>query len=176
MKVEEIFEILKNELPDAVYEPDSETPVDPIATADPLKINKIAEFLSSDDRLLFDSLMNLSGVDDANGEKQKDEQGDDVIQGGTLSVYYHLHSTKLHHKFTLKVSAPLENPEVESVESIWKTANWHEREAYDLIGIKFLHHPDLRRILMPEDWEAGHPLRKDYKNPEFYQGMKVPYD
>lgn len=176
MKVEEIFEILKNELPDAVYEPDSETPVDPIATADPLKINKIAEFLSSDDRLLFDSLMNLSGVDDANGEKQKDEQGDDVIQGGTLSVYYHLHSTKLHHKFTLKVSAPRENPEVESVESIWKTANWHEREAYDLIGIKFLHHPDLRRILMPEDWEAGHPLRKDYKNPEFYQGMKVPYD
>jgi NADH-quinone oxidoreductase subunit C len=176
MKAEEIFEILKNEFPDAVYEIDTETPVDPIATADPLQINKIAEFLSNDERLQFDSLMNLSGVDDANGEKEKDEQGDEVIKGGTLSVYYHLDSTKLRHKFTIKVSAPREQPEVESVESIWKTANWHEREAYDLIGIKFLHHSDLRRILMPEDWDAGYPLRKDYKNPEFYQGMKVPYD
>ena len=124
--------------------------------------------------LLFDSLMNLSGVDDANGQTQKDESGDTII-GGTLSVYYHLESTSLTHKITLKVSASRENPEVNSVESVWKCADWHEREAYDLIGIKFLNHPDLRRILMPYDWEAGHPLRKDYKNPEFYQGMKVPY-
>ena len=74
----------------------------------------------------------------------------------------------------MKVSALRENPEVESVESVWKCADWHEREAYDMYGFKFLNHPDLIRILMPYDWE-GYPLRKDYKNPEFYQGMKVPY-
>ena len=118
--------------------------------------------------------MNLSGVDDANGEKEKDEKGFDTIKGGTLSVWYHLESIELKHKITLKVSTERENPEVASVAEIWRSSDWHEREAFDLYGIKFLNHPDLRRILMPYDWEAGHPLRKDYKNPEFYQGMKVP--
>ena len=119
--------------------------------------------------------MNLSGVDDANGKKTADADGTQIISGGTLSVYYHLESTKLRHKLTLKVSTEREKPEVASVESTWRHADWHEREAYDLLGIIFINHPDLRRILMPYDWEAGYPLRKDYKNPEFYQGMKVPY-
>ena len=119
--------------------------------------------------------MNLSGVDDANGQSTNDADGSSTITGGTLSVYYHIESTKLKHKLCLKVSAPRENPQVESVSEVWKHADWHEREAYDLVGINFLNHPDLRRILMPYDWEYGHPLRKDYKNPEFYQGMKVPY-
>jgi NADH-quinone oxidoreductase subunit C len=119
--------------------------------------------------------MVLSGVDDANGTKIKDEDGVDVISGGSLSVYYHLHSTYLKHKITLKVSTQRDNPQVESVYNIWRTSDWHEREAFDMFGIIFLNHPDLRRILMPYDWEAGYPLRKDYKNPEFYQGMKVPY-
>ena len=119
--------------------------------------------------------MNLSGVDDANGEKITAEDESETIEGGTLSVFYHLDSTSLKHKITLKVSAPRENPEVESVENIWRAADWHEREAYDMYGIIFLNHPNLIRILMPYDWDAGYPLRKDYKNPEFYQGMKVPY-
>jgi NADH-quinone oxidoreductase subunit C len=105
--------------------------------------------------------MNLSGVDE--------------IKDGLLSVYYHLESTKLKHKITLKVSTDRNNPEVPSVIEVWKGADWHEREAYDMFGIIFLNHPDLRRILMPYDWDAGFPLRKDYENPEFYQGMKVPY-
>jgi NADH-quinone oxidoreductase subunit C len=92
-----------------------------------------------------------------------------------ISVYYHLESTSLKHKVILKVSTGREKPEIPSVVEIWKGADWHEREAYDLFGIIFLNHPDLRRILMPYDWEYGYPLRKDYENPEFYLGMKVPY-
>ncbi len=172
---DEIFNILKEKFGDSVIELVSSQPVEPFITIKPNEIDKICRFLFENEELLFDSLMNLSGVDDANGKKVADQNGDNIIEGGTLSVYYHLESTKIKHKLVLKTSTPRENPEVNSVESIWRHADWHEREAYDLFGIIFLNHPDLRRILMPYDWEAGHPLRKDYKNPEFYHGMKVPY-
>ncbi|MCU7497504.1 MAG: NADH-quinone oxidoreductase subunit C [Ignavibacteria bacterium] len=171
---EEIFNILKQEFPEDVLELLNQ-PTEPIIVASPGAIHNICFYLRDTEGLQFDSLMVLSGVDDANGEKQTEEDGSVTINGGTLSVYYHLESLSLTQKVTLKVSTPRDNPEVESVESVWKSANWHEREAYDMFGIKFLHHPDLRRILMPYDWDAGYPLRKDYKNPEFYQGMKVPY-
>lgn len=173
---EEIFEILKAKFGDAVIEIQTEKPVEPIIIVDQKKINEVGVFLRDNDELLFDALMNLSGVDDANGKKVQDEEGNEKVEGRTLSVYYHLHSTELKHKITLRVSAPIGAPEVESVEGVWKTADWHEREAFDLLGIKFLNHPNLMRILMPYDWpEGSHPLRKDYKNPEFYLGMKVPY-
>jgi NADH-quinone oxidoreductase subunit C len=172
---EEIFEILKSQFGDSIISIDKETPTEPIISVDPLQIHKVGAFLRDNEDLKFDSLMCLSGVDDANGTKVKGEDGTETIQGGTLSVYYHLHSIDLKHKITIKVSAPREDANVESVENVWKCADWHEREAFDMVGIKFLNHPDLRRILMPYDWEAGYPLRKDYKNPEFYQGMKVPY-
>ena len=61
------------------------------------------------------------------------------------------------------------------MESIWKTADWHEREAYDMMGIKFSNHPDMKRILLPEDWE-GYPLKKDYKVADYYHGMHIPKD
>jgi NADH-quinone oxidoreductase subunit C len=79
-----------------------------------------------------------------------------------------------HHKIAVKVKCTKEKNTVPSVAEIWRTAEWHEREAYDLVGIVFEGNPDLRRILCPEDWE-GHPLRKDYKVAEFYHGIKVPY-
>jgi len=172
---QEILEILKAQFPNLEFQLDASLPVETFIIADAMAINKISNFLAENEELLFDSLMNLSGVDDANGTKVKDEEGNETINGGTLSVYYHLYSTKIGHKITVRVSTARENPEVESVENVWKTANWHEREAFDMFGIKFLNHSDLRRILMPIDWEAGYPLRKDYKNPEFYQGMKVTY-
>ncbi|MEK6552106.1 MAG: NADH-quinone oxidoreductase subunit C [Bacteroidota bacterium] len=172
---EDIFESLKKEFDEAILSIDKETPTEPIISVDPMHIHKVGLFLRDNEERKFDSLMVLSGVDDANGTKTKDEDGADIISGGTLSVYYHLHSTILKHKITLKVSTPRENPQVESVYNVWRTSDWHEREAYDMYGIIFLNHPDLRRILMPYDWEAGYPLRKDYKNPEFYKGMKVPY-
>lgn len=171
---EEIFEILKTQFPDAVLGLDSSLPTEPIINVDPLKIKEIALFLRDNEELKFDSLMLLSGVDDANGTKAKDEAGVDTITGGTLSVYYHLDSIYLKHKVTLRVSAPREKPEVESVYNVWRSSDWQEREAFDMIGIVFLNHPNLIRILMPYDWE-GHPLRKDYRNPEFYQGMKINY-
>ncbi len=172
--IEEIFSILKEKFPDSVTELLADKPVEPFIEASPLEIDKICIFLIENEELKFDSLMNLSGVDDANGDKEKDEKGLETIKVETLSVWYNLESIELNHKITLKVSTEREIPEVASVAEIWRSADWHEREAFDLYGIKFLNHPDLRRILMPYDWEAGYPLRKDYKNPEFYQGMKVP--
>jgi NADH-quinone oxidoreductase subunit C len=172
---EEIFKILKAKFQDSVLEFKSDKPVEPFITINPLEVDKVCRFLFDDNDLAIDSLVNLSGVDDANGEKVKDEEGLIIIKGGTLSVWYHLESIKHKHKLVLKTSTEREKPEVTSVSEIWNSANWHEREVFDLYGINFLNHPDLRRILMPYDWEAGYPLRKDYQNPEFYQGMKVPY-
>ena len=174
-KPDEIFQLLKDEFRDAVIEIQTELPTEPLIIVDPLKIDKVSLYLRDTEGLEFDTLMVLSGVDDANGEKIIGDDESEIIKGGTLSVYYHLDSMRMKHKVSLKVSTPRDKPEVASVESVWRTADWHEREAFDMYGIKFLNHPDLRRILMPEDWEESYPLRKDYKNPEFYKGMKVPY-
>jgi NADH-quinone oxidoreductase subunit C len=75
----------------------------------------------------------------------------------------------------LRVVLDREKPEVPSLSGIWKTADWHEREAYDFFGIQFTGHPNLTRILLPADWE-GHPLRKDYVEQERYHGIKVKYE
>lgn len=79
-----------------------------------------------------------------------------------LEVAYNLRSLNLKHEFCLRTKLSRNDPRVPSVTSLWKAANWHEREAFDLMGIVFEGHPDLRRILLPEDWE-GYPLRKDYE-------------
>jgi NADH-quinone oxidoreductase subunit C len=176
MSVEEILDKLKTKFPKSEFILENELPVEPFIVVDQLKLPEICEFLRDEELLLFDSLMNLSGIDDNNAVKVKDEEGNEKVEGRTLSVYYHLHSMKLDHKIVLKVSVPIEKPEVESVESVWKCADWHEREAYDMFGIIFLNHPNLTRILMPYDWEDGsYPLRKDFETPEFYNGMKIPY-
>ena len=156
---QEIHDTLKAKFPAAVLEAKLDGVPDPWIKISPDRIGEVAAFLRDDGKLRFDALMCLSGVD---------------YTGGRLGVVYHLHSMQWNHKVTLKVDVTVENPHCRSVESIWKTANWHEREAFDLIGIVFDGHPDLRRILMPYDWE-GHPLRKDYQVPQFYNGMKVPY-
>lgn len=111
------------------------------------------------DGCYFDSLSSITGID--NG-----------AEANTMEVVYNLYSIPLEHHIMLKVVVDRNKPEVPSVTDIWKTANWHERETYDLLGIVFTNHPDLRRLLMPADWE-GHPLRKDYTEPERYRGMKT---
>lgn len=87
-----------------------------------------------------------------------------------IRLFYHLYSLTHQCRLTIETETPLENPEIESVAKIWKSANWLERETYDLLGVRFKQHPDLRRILLPEDWK-GHPLRKDYQSPESYNGI-----
>ena len=103
---------------------------------------------------------------------------DNGVEKGTIEVIYHIYSIPFDKHIILKVVEPRGDekqlPSVPTVSTIWKTADWHEREAFDLLGIYFEGHPDLRRILMPNDWE-GHPLRKDYKEQENYHGIKVAY-
>ena len=109
------------------------------------KLFRIAKQLRENKETDFDFLFCLTGVD----------------YGAELGVVYHLRSTSLGHIVVLKVKTPdRENPEFQSVTDIWKTADLHEREVYDLLGIKFTGHPDLRRLFLDSSW--GYPLRKDY--------------
>ncbi|MFB3825380.1 MAG: NADH-quinone oxidoreductase subunit C [Bryobacteraceae bacterium] len=78
-----------------------------------------------------------------------------------FEIVYHLHSIERNLRLRLKCRIPGEDPEIDSVASVWRAANWYERETWDLFGVRFRNHPDLRRIMLPEDW-SGHPLRKDY--------------
>ncbi len=126
-----------------------------------LEIKKVCQELYQNPSTYFDMLSCLTGID--NGP-----------EANTMEVVYNLYSIPFNHHLMLKVVLSRENPEIDSVSQIWQTANWHEREAFDMYGIKFNGHPDLRRILMPADWE-GHPLRKDYKHQEYYRDVKVEY-
>lgn len=111
-------------------------------------IRRTCEFLRSDAELQFLLLSDICAVDRFPLEPR-------------FEVNYHLVSLARRERLRLKVRVGGEHPVVETVTAVWPTANWHEREIFDLMGIRFEGHPDLRRILMPEDWE-GHPLRKDY--------------
>jgi len=81
-----------------------------------------------------------------------------------LTMVYHLTSATYRHTLVIKAKLDRNNPEIETVSDIWRTAEFHEREAYDLFGVKFLHHPDLRRLLLTDDFD-GYPLRKDFEDP-----------
>jgi NADH-quinone oxidoreductase subunit C len=78
-----------------------------------------------------------------------------------FEVVYHLHSVSRNQRLRVKCRLAGDNPEIDSVTGVWRAANWYERETFDLFGVRFRNHPDLRRIMLPDDWE-GHPLRKDY--------------
>lgn len=128
---------------------------------DPADLLSVTSNLLHDPNAYFDMLSCVTGVDN----------GPDA---NTIDVVYNLYSIPFDHHLMIKVTVPRDNPEVESVCSIWRTANWHEREIYDLFGVQFLNHPDLRRILLPADWE-GYPMRKDYKHQDYYRSVKVAY-
>ena len=121
---------------------------------------KIAILLKNESDLDFDYLMCISSYD----------KGDNKTYG----VAYNLFSTTKNHYLEVRVEAE-DGISIPSVVSLWQTANWHEREAYDMMGIQFEGHPNLKRILLSDDWE-GHPLRKNFKEPDYYHGMPVPKD
>lgn len=154
MNVDEIHERLKGRFGEAVGEPIRPEAGDgwlPVASA---HLREIALFLRDEADLRFDYLRLLSAVDFAD----------------RFAVVYHLYSYEKDHDLVLRVELERERPAVASLAGVWPTADWHEREAFDMMGIVFAGHPELRRILLPEDW-AGYPLRKDYQQPEEYHGI-----
>jgi len=131
---------------------------DPCVFVQPAAILDVCRFLRDTPDLDFDCLSNQSGVD----YKAK----------GVIEVVYHLFSFRHRHWIVLKVDVPRDQAVMPTVESVWKAANWQEREIYDLLGVTFDGHSDLRRLLMPEDW-LGYPLRKDFVEPEEYHGIST---
>lgn len=129
---------------------------DPFCTVEPARWPEVALTLRDDPELRFDFLQCVTGVD--------------WPARSRIECVYHLYSYVHRHAFVVKVELPRDNPVVPSVSAIWRSAEWNEREQYDLLGIVFADHPDLRRVLLPDDWE-GHPLRKDWQEPARYRDM-----
>lgn len=147
----EVFNNLKTKFVDWVLEL-NEVKCDSFILIKPEKNVEILNYLKNEEQ--FDSLMCVSGTD----EKEN------------FNIVYHLYNTNKKIKITIKAKLEKENPDIESISSLWQGADWFEREIWDLFGIKFKNHPDLRRIMLPEDW-VGHPLRKDYEDPIEYGGI-----
>jgi NADH-quinone oxidoreductase subunit C len=143
----------------------------------PRALPDVCRYLRDEPDLRFNFLNCISGVDYLQPDPKKAAK---VDWEPHFEVLYHLSSLVYkQHRLVLKVRLPrweddVEGhlPEVPTVSGVWSTANWHEREVFDLSGVRFTGHPDLRRILCPEDWE-GHPLRKDYEMPTEYHGIRV---
>jgi NADH-quinone oxidoreductase subunit C len=130
----------------------------------PDQIAEVCLELRNNPKTYFDFLSCLTGVDYG-------------TEANRFGVVYHLASIPYKTQLTLKISKENDRneeslPSFQSIVPVYKTADWHEREAYDMVGIFFEGHPDLRRILLPDDWE-GFPLRKDYKTAEYYKGIKI---
>ncbi len=149
--------------------------LDPWVEVAPEAIVEVCRHLKADPDSQFDMLNCITAVDYCQPEGAKAKR---VSFEPHIEVVYHISSTVKKHTLVVKVMLPRwkddiegQLPELDSVAGVWRTADWHEREVFDLSGIWFRSHPDLKRILLPEDWE-GHPLRKDYELPLDYHGIR----
>lgn len=165
---------LKNKFGDLITGANLEN-VDPWVEVAPEGIVPVSTYLRDEPSFAFDYCNSVTAVDYCEPDPKKAAK---VTWQPHLEVVYHLFSMKHKHSLVLKVMLPRwkgdlpgDLPEVPSVAGVWRTADWHERECYDLLGVRFTDHPNLRRILCPEDWE-GHPLRKDYEMPLEYHGIR----
>jgi len=145
-----IIAAIRERLGDAVLADGSEAK-EPYVLVTRDKVLDVLAFLRDSPELAFDHLMCVTGVD-LMGLAEKPD----------LRCIWHLASYRHRHEFEVRVDVPRDDPVVPSATGLWPAADWLEREAYDLLGIKFSGHPDLRRLLLPEEW-VGHPLRKDFK-------------
>jgi NADH:ubiquinone oxidoreductase subunit C len=109
----------------------------------------LAQQLQQDDSLHFDYLFCLTCID----------------WKTHLTMVYHLESTQHRHTIVIKSKLDRANPEIETVSHIWRTAEFHEREVYEMFGVNFMNHPDLRLLILPDGWEGKNPLRKDFEDP-----------
>ena len=149
---------------------------DPWIEVAPESLVDVCQMLHDEEVLQFDHLNDLCAVDYLEPDPKKAKKFDHEPH---LEVVYNMQSVELKHRCKIKVMLERwqggkegELPECPTVSGIWKIADWHEREAYDLMGIRFTGHPNLRRILCPEDW-VGHALRKDYEFPLQYHGIRA---
>lgn len=164
MTFEEIKQLLIEGLGNGIVIGEETGGMQPALLIAPERIAEVCLELRNNPATYFDFLACLSGVD----------YGTETNKFG---VVYHLTSIPYQTQITLKISQNKDRffddlPSFPSVSSVYRTAEWHEREAYDLLGIFFENHPDLRRILLPDDWE-GFPLRKDYVTAEYYKSIKI---
>jgi NADH-quinone oxidoreductase subunit C len=159
--LKEIGEFLvKNVNPDAIIEL-HESEASPWIEVNPVHLTDIFESLRDSENHFFDFLNSITGVH--------------LINENKFSIVYHLTSIPFNKSITLKVFINVKNAICPTISEIHKGADWHEREIFDLFGITFTGHKNLKRILLPDDW-VGHPLRKDYQTEEFYKGIKIDYE
>ncbi len=152
----EILEMLNLKFPNKFSQIDGADAV----LIEPSSWLEIASFLKNDKSLDFNYLMCVSAYD----------KGDDKTYGVAYNFYSILHA----HYFEVRLEVE-DGIEIPSISGLWRAADWHEREAFDMIGVVFENHPNLKRMLLDDDWE-GHPLRKKYKEPDYYHGVPVPKD
>jgi NADH-quinone oxidoreductase subunit C len=155
MTTNEIHERLTARFGEGVA-PQAEAKLDPWVVVPRERLVEVCRFLKETPGLEFDYCEDLTALDWPKRE--------------VIEVVYHLLSLRNRHAVKLKVEAPRAAPEVPTLVEVWKTANWFEREVYDLFGVTFTGHPDLRRIMLPDDW-VGHPLRKDYQEAGGWHGI-----
>ena len=138
------------------YHADPKKDRDPWFQVAPWEIEPICEHLRDERDLAFDYLECITGVDYPDDKK--------------IVIVYHLYSYGQKHRVVLKAFLDRDDPAMPTLVNVWSVANWQERECFDLLGVRFDGHPDLRRLLLPDDWE-GHPLRKDFEEKEDYHGI-----
>lgn len=155
MEPRAIYNRVKERFGDRVLEIADKKP-DAWMVVAPEAIVEVCRFLKEDPETAMDCLSNESGVD------RKD----------CVEVVYHLFSYRHRHVAVIKVRLLRENPSVATIEGVWSAATWLEREIFDLLGVNFEGHSDMRRLLMPEDW-PGYPLRKDFVEPAEYHGIST---
>ena len=131
---------------------------DPMFEVEASNLLEVSRALRDNDKLKFDYFCNLGGVD----------------TGDRLEAVYSIASTVNQLRLDYKVVLPREGAEIESVQEVWPAANWYEREMWELYGINILNHDNLTRFLLPDDWDQGHPMRKDWDAPDFVRFPELP--